>query len=54
MGIVFTFYRESKVDVPRLKHCKRQTVETLINEEAWLLAKFLRGEQKDWNPRVAV
>jgi len=37
---------ESRVDVPRLKHGKSQSVETLINEEAWLLAKFLRGEQK--------
>jgi CRISPR-associated protein Cas1 len=45
---------ESKVDVPRLKHGNRQTVETLIFEEAWLLAKFLRGEQKDWNPRITV
>jgi len=31
---------------------KRQTLETLINEEALLLAKFLREERKDWNPRI--
>jgi len=31
---------------------KRQTVETLINEEALLLAKFLRDERKTWIPRI--
>jgi len=32
---------------------KRQTIETLINEEALLLAKFLRDERKTWTPRIA-
>ena len=40
------------VEIPRIKHGKRQTIETLINEEALLLAKFLRNERKDWNPRM--
>jgi hypothetical protein len=31
---------------------KKQTIETLINEEALLLAKFLRNERKDWKPRM--
>jgi len=31
---------------------KRQTIETLINEEALLLAKFLRDERKEWTPRL--
>jgi hypothetical protein len=31
---------------------KRQTLDTLINEEALLLAKFLRKEKKEWNPRI--
>jgi len=45
---------ESTVEIPRMKHGKRQTIETLINEEAFLLAKFLRDEKTTWIPRVAV
>ena len=41
------------VEVPRIKIGKRQTIETLINEEALLLAKFLRNERKMWSPRIA-
>ena len=41
------------VDIPRIRHGKRQTFDTLINEEALLLAKFLRNEKKEWNPRIA-
>ena len=44
---------ESKVDVPRIKFGSRQSVETLISEEALLLAKFLRGERGSWCPRIA-
>jgi len=44
---------ESKVDIPRIKYGKRQTVETLINEEAYLLAKYLRNEISTWKPRIA-
>ena len=43
---------ERKVEIPRIKHGKKQTLDTLISEEAWLLAKFLRNEQKEWNPRI--
>jgi CRISPR-associated protein Cas1 len=43
---------ESKVEIPRIKHGKKQTVDTLINEEALLLAKFLRKEIKEWIPRL--
>lgn len=32
--------------IPRIKVGKRQEIETLINEEALLLAKFLRDETK--------
>ena len=32
----------------RIKVGKKQSSETLINEEALLLAKFLGNEQKDW------
>ena len=45
-------YFESKVEVPRIRVGKRQTIETLINEEAMLLAKFLRGERDSWTPRI--
>jgi hypothetical protein len=31
---------------------ERQTIETLISEEARLLAKYLRDEIPTWNPRI--
>jgi len=40
-------------EIPRIKHGKRQTVDTLINEEAMLLAKFLRNEREKWIPRIS-
>lgn len=40
------------VNVPRIRVGKRQTIETLISEEALLLAQFLRGERKTWMPRI--
>jgi CRISPR-associated protein Cas1 len=46
-------YFESTVEVPRIKHGNRQTIETLINEEALLLAKYLRNESHSWVPRIA-
>jgi len=39
-------------EIPRIRHGKRQEFETLINEEALLLAKYLSNEPKDWNPRI--
>lgn len=45
---------ESIVEVPRIKIGKQQTIETLINEEALLLAKFLRDEIKVWSPRISI
>ena len=47
-------YFQSKVETPRIKVGKKQTIETLINEEALLLAKFLREEKKDWTPRISM
>jgi len=32
---------------------ERQTIETLIKEEALLLAKYLRNERKTWTPRIS-
>jgi hypothetical protein len=43
---------QSVVEIPRIRVGKRQTFETLINEEALLLAKYLRNEKKDWEPRI--
>jgi len=40
------------VEIPRIKHGKRQTLDTLINEESLLLAKFLRKEKNEWKPRI--
>lgn len=45
---------ESTVDIPRIKVGKRQTLETLINEEALLLAKYVRNESKSWIPRIKI
>jgi hypothetical protein len=47
-------YFESKVEIPLMRHGKKQKIETLINEEALLLAKFLRDENADWMPRIAI
>jgi len=44
---------ENEIEIPRIKHGNKQTLDTLINEEALLLAKFLRNERKDWKPRLA-
>lgn len=45
---------EKKMEVPRICFGKRQTFNTLICEEALLLGKFLRDEQKKWIPRILV
>ncbi len=42
------------VEISRIKHGKRQTLDTLITEEALLLARFLRNEQKEWLPRIVI
>ena len=43
---------EVKVEVKRIRNGEHQTLETLINEETLLFAKYLRGEIKSWAPRV--
>ncbi len=45
---------ESEFNIPRIMYGKKQTLDTLIREEAILLAKFLRNETKEWNPRTAI
>ena len=47
-------YFESYVEVPRIRVGKKQKIETLINEEALLFAKFLRNEKKEWIPRMGI
>jgi hypothetical protein len=41
------------VEIPRIRVGKKQTIETLINEEALLFAKYLRTEKNTWIPRIA-
>ena len=44
----------SRVKIPVIRHGKSQAIETLISEEALLLAKYLRNEFKTWNPRISL
>jgi CRISPR-associated protein Cas1 len=48
---LFLFF-DRMVDVPRIRHGNRQSIDTLISEEALLFAKFLRNERKEWQPRT--
>jgi len=43
---------ESEIEIPRIRYGKKQTLDTLISEEALLLAKYLRNERQDWTPRI--
>lgn len=43
---------EHIVDMPRIKHGKRQTIETLISEECLIFSRYLGNERKEWNPRT--
>jgi CRISPR-associated protein Cas1 len=45
-------YFESRVEIPPIRQGKQQRLETLINEEALLLAKYLRDELRSWIPRL--
>jgi len=45
-------YFQLKVEIPRIRRGKQQEIETLINEEAYLLAKYVRGERENWIPRI--
>lgn len=42
------------VEIPRIMHGQRQTLDTMISEEALLFAKYLRNERQSWIPRLAV
>lgn len=45
-------YFLSKVEIPRIRKGEHQEIETLINEEALLFARYLRGEKPTWHPRI--
>jgi hypothetical protein len=45
---------ESLVDVPRIRVGVKQTIETLINEEALLLVKFIRNVHNKGLSRITV
>jgi CRISPR-associated protein Cas1 len=47
-------FLEKKIQIPRIRHGSKQQIETLINEEALLLAKYLRNEIETWKPRIAI
>jgi hypothetical protein len=36
----------------RVRMGEQQEIETLINEEALLLAMYLGNERREWNPRL--
>jgi CRISPR/Cas system-associated endonuclease Cas1 len=44
---------DSVVEIPRMRYGSKQTLDTLINEEAYLLAQYLRNEKQSWIPRLA-
>jgi len=46
-------YFKMTVEIPRIMRGDRQELETLINEEALLFAKYLRNEIESWKPRIA-
>ena len=47
-------YFEPMVEIPLIRHGKRQRIATLINEEALLLAKYVRDEKKHGSQELFV
>jgi CRISPR-associated protein Cas1 len=48
-----TEYFNKTVNIARIRHGKKQTLETLIYEETLLLAKYVQNERETWIPRIA-
>lgn len=46
-------YFELMVEIPRIKVGHRQSLDTLISEEALLLARYIRGDSPQWHPRIS-
>jgi CRISPR-associated endonuclease Cas1 len=44
---------ECSVNVPRIRYGSKQTIDTLISEEAYIFAQYLRNERQEWIPRLA-
>lgn len=44
---------ERSVNVPRMRYGSKQTLDTLISEEAFLFAQYLRNEKTSWKPRMS-
>ena len=49
----FNRFFESMVEIKWIRNGEHQTLETLINEEAQIFAKYMRNEIPSWNPRLA-
>jgi len=47
-------YFETKIEIPRIRRGKKQTIGTLINEETILFAMYLRKEKPTWTPRILI
>jgi CRISPR-associated protein Cas1 len=45
-------YFRGEVRIPRIRMGEKQEIETLINEEALLLAQYVRKERQKWIPRI--
>jgi hypothetical protein len=45
-------YFKARIEIPRMRCGKNQELETLVNEEAYLFAMFLRNERATWKPRI--
>lgn len=44
---------ETEMKIARIRNGSKQAIDTLISEEALLLAKFLRSEIETWIPRTS-
>jgi len=52
--VQLTKYFDSNVNIARIKIGYKQSIETLINEEALLFAKYLRNERETWTARLSL
>jgi len=49
------YFKTTKIEIQRIrKRGKKQSLQTLINDEASLLAMYLRDEKKNWIPRIII
>ena len=47
-------YFQKRYHIPRVKRGKRQELETLINEEAFRISRYLRLKGESWTLRIPV